>query len=75
MSVYVRDSGIGIPADKIDKVFERFHKHQDDKKLYGGTGLGLTISKKLVEQMGGQINVESETGSGSKFSFTLPFEF
>ena len=75
LSVYVRDSGIGIPADKIDKVFERFHKHQDDKKLYGGTGLGLTISKKLVEQMGGQINVESEIGSGSKFSFTLPFEF
>src|SRR5208283_431787 len=62
VSIYVKDSGIGIQQEKIERVFERFHKHQDDKKLYGGTGLGLTISKKLVEQMGGQIGVESEIG-------------
>jgi CheY-like chemotaxis protein len=74
ISVYVKDSGIGIPPEIIQKVFERFHKHHDDKKLYGGTGLGLTISKKLVEQMGGQIAVESEIGHGSKFKFSMPYE-
>ncbi len=74
VSIYVKDSGIGITSDKIELVFERFHKHHDDKKLYGGTGLGLTISKKLVEQMGGQISVDSAIGKGSKFNFTMPYE-
>ena len=60
--IYVRDSGIGIPTEKIPMIFERFRKHNDSGKLYGGTGLGLAISKKMVEQMGGSISAASEIG-------------
>jgi two-component system sensor histidine kinase/response regulator len=74
LSVYVKDTGIGIHKDKIDTVFERFSKLDDERKLYSGTGLGLTISKKLVEQMGGNLTVESEFGVGSIFRFTLPYK-
>jgi PAS domain S-box-containing protein len=74
VSIYVKDTGIGIHKDKIPLVFERFRKHNDKNKLYGGTGLGLAISKKMVEQMGGTIEATSEIGNGSVFSFSLPFE-
>lgn len=68
----VSDTGIGIPADKLDSIFESFAQAAaSDTRLYGGTGLGLTISRQLVELMGGQLKVESETGKGSTFSFTL----
>lgn len=70
---YVRDTGIGIKPDKIDTIFERFHKLEDDRRIYAGTGLGLTISKKIVEELGGFMYVESEYGQGSQFSFTLPY--
>jgi signal transduction histidine kinase/CheY-like chemotaxis protein len=71
----VKDTGIGISNDKIDNIFEKFT--QADKSTssnYGGTGLGLTISKKLVELQGGKMDVKSETGRGSEFIFYLSFE-
>jgi signal transduction histidine kinase len=71
---FVEDTGIGIPESKRAHIFERFRQVHDDNKqvLYGGTGLGLTISKNLVEMMGGKIGVTSKEGAGSTFYFTLP---
>ena len=69
----VADTGIGIPSDKLASIFEAFS--QEDSSItrrYGGTGLGLTISARLVDALGGRIWVESELGRGSEFHFTLP---
>ena len=66
---YVQDTGAGIPAGKVDKVFERFMK-LDAKKQ--GTGLGLSISRTIIKKLGGEIGVFSEYGKGSTFWFTLP---
>jgi PAS domain S-box-containing protein len=70
----VSDSGIGIAEDKHKIIFERFRQADEgDNRKYGGTGLGLTIAKFLVEKMGGAIWVESVPGVGSSFQFTLPY--
>jgi len=68
----VRDSGIGIPAEKRELVFEAFTQADGSTtRRYGGTGLGLTISAKLVAMMGGRIWLESEVGRGTQFHFTI----
>jgi len=73
--ITVADTGIGIPPDQLDRIFETFT--QADEKIlntFGGTGLGLAITKKLVELQGGSIDVESELGEGSKFTFRMSFK-
>jgi len=71
----VSDTGIGIPEDKIAYIFERFTQASSDTtRKYGGTGLGLTITKKLIELQGGVISVESNVGAGSRFKFSLTFK-
>jgi signal transduction histidine kinase/CheY-like chemotaxis protein len=71
----VQDTGIGIAEEKLSMVFDRFSQATDQtQNLYGGNGLGLTISKRLVELMGGTIGVRSHLGEGSCFWFKLPLK-
>jgi two-component system, sensor histidine kinase and response regulator len=72
LRVRVADTGIGIPAQKLEGLFEPFTQvDATTTRKYGGSGLGLTISKQLVEMMGGDIRVESREGWGSTFEFTI----
>jgi len=71
----VSDSGIGIPIEKQNLIFQPFAQADNSTtRKFGGTGLGLTISRRLVELMGGQMWVESEPGVGTKFHFTAQFK-
>ena len=70
----ITDTGIGIPSDKIDAIFETFTLIREQGMEQEGKGLGLPIAKNLVEQQGGKIGVTSEVGKGSKFYFDLLFE-
>lgn len=74
VSFRIMDTGIGISEEQIDMLFQSFTQVQHMSGEYGGTGLGLVISKRLVEGMGGQLTVESEVGVGSTFSFMIPVE-
>lgn len=70
---YVTDSGIGIPKNKHKLIFEVFRQADESQtRIYGGTGLGLTICKRLINLLGGEIWVESEEGEGASFYFTIP---
>jgi PAS domain S-box-containing protein len=71
LEFYVKDTGIGMNKKDLELIFQRFRQVTNDK-TYGGTGLGLTISKSLVELMGGKIWVQSEIGKGTIFFFTIP---
>lgn len=74
--VKVSDNGVGIPPSALSKIFERFYQADPalSRKVGGGSGLGLTISKEIIEGHGGKIWAESEDGQGSTFHFTLPKE-
>jgi signal transduction histidine kinase/ligand-binding sensor domain-containing protein/CheY-like chemotaxis protein len=75
ISVAVRDTGIGIPADKLKHLFKAFSQvDSSTTRKYGGTGLGLVICEKLITLMGGQIGVTSEPGQGTTFTFTIQTE-
>jgi signal transduction histidine kinase len=74
MLVTVTDTGVGIPAEHIDKIWGEFYMVQGDHQKQKGTGLGLSLVRKLVELHGGQIGVFSEEGKGSTFSFTMPLQ-
>jgi PAS domain S-box-containing protein len=72
LEISIIDTGIGIPSDQIHSIFESFSQQDGQStKQYGGTGLGLTISKRLIEMMNGEIDVESTVGKGSCFKLTL----
>lgn len=73
LEITIEDTGIGIPEDKIDRIFESFEQVDGSTaRIYGGTGLGLAVTRQLVELHGGKIGVVSELEKGSKFTFTLP---
>ncbi len=73
LEVAVTDTGEGIPAQDLPNIFERFYRVDKSRaRATGGTGLGLTIAKRLIEAHGGKIEVQSEPGKGSRFSFTIP---
>jgi signal transduction histidine kinase len=72
---YVKDTGIGISSAHYEIIFEHFRQIDfSDKRKYGGTGLGLTIAKALVELLGGEIWLDSELGKGTTFYFTVPYQ-
>jgi signal transduction histidine kinase len=72
---FIKDNGVGIPKEELPYIFERFYRADKSRnRLTGGTGIGLTIVKSIVEAHGGRISVESNMNEGSKFTVTLPKE-
>ncbi len=73
IELFVRDTGIGIPPEKLDEIFKPFSQADVSiTRRFGGTGLGLTISSRLVHAMGGALGVDSQPGAGTRFHFRLP---
>jgi two-component system phosphate regulon sensor histidine kinase PhoR len=74
--VAVSDTGLGVPPDAVPRLFEKFFRVDNYKRVAKGTGLGLSLCKHIVETVhGGQIGVESKLGMGSKFWFTVPMRY
>jgi len=75
LNFFIEDTGIGIPSDSHDKIFERFLKvGSDNERLYEGVGLGLAICKGNIDLLNGKIWMDSKPGKGSKFLFTIPYK-
>src|SRR5205085_10606582 len=72
IQAWVADTGAGIAVEDVDRIFEEFQQTDAGARQQEGTGLGLALSKRLVELHGGRIWVESQVGVGSRFVFTLP---
>ena len=73
VQIAVADTGIGIPGDKIEAIFEPFHQLDGSStRRAGGAGIGLTLAKRIVEAHGSKLQIESHQGRGSRFSFSLP---
>jgi signal transduction histidine kinase len=70
--IHVRDTGMGIPREKLPRLFTPFDRLGAEQRGVAGTGLGLAASKRLVDAMGGSMNVNSTEGKGSTFTVTLP---
>jgi two-component system sensor histidine kinase ResE len=74
LAVSVADTGPGIPTDALPRIFERFYRVPGSEAQGVGSGLGLTITRKIVEAHGGEISVSSKVGEGTTFTFTLPLK-
>lgn len=72
VQVYVKDDGIGINAEEIPRLFDRFYRAENHNNKISGFGIGLYLSAEIIKMHNGQIRVESEPGKGSTFYFTLP---
>ncbi len=75
LTISVSDTGIGIPPDALDYIFDEFRQVEGSRQQHKGTGLGLSITKKLTELLGGRIEVESEVGKGSAFTVRIPLMY
>jgi signal transduction histidine kinase len=73
IAVHIKDTGIGIPEDSLEHIFDRFFRVEKKVHTIKGTGLGLTIVTKILEKHEGRITVSSSLGEGSTFSFFIPF--
>lgn len=74
LAVAIEDTGIGIGEDKLPQIFQQFQQAEESiSRKFGGTGLGLNISKKLIELQGGKIEVKSELNKGTRFTFEIPY--
>lgn len=74
VEIVVEDTGRGIPSDKLSNIFKTFENVEEDRETtLPGLGLGLAVVARIVEQLGGQLRVDSEIGKGSRFSFLMPF--
>lgn len=74
LTVVVRDTGMGIPSDKVERVFDRFYQAEEGQTIHKGAGLGLSIVQKLVYLMNGTIHLESKVGEGTTITVSLPLE-
>jgi signal transduction histidine kinase len=72
VEIRIQDSGVGIPEDQIDKLFDRYYRVPGDTSRIGGTGLGLTIARRIIQNHSGKISVTSQLGKGSEFTIWLP---
>jgi signal transduction histidine kinase len=72
--IEIQDQGIGIPSEEFKNLFKPYHRVNNDTQKYPGTGLGLSVSSQIIEAHGGKIWVDSETGKGSTFKFTVPIK-
>ena len=75
LAITIADTGVGIPADAIDTIFEEFQQVEGGTRKHEGTGLGLPIARRWAEFLGGSIKVESELGKGSTFTVVVPVVF